>query len=414
MLRDRVGTCGDGELQLGEQCDDGNVADCDGCSGSCVAEDGCGDGSQCEAEECDDGGTMACDGCSPECTLESGWLCGDGVLSDECREECDPPGDLCTDDCLRVPLCGDGVPEGDEACDDGNTLDCDGCSRRCTLETGCGDGVRCGIEECDDGNAVSCDGCSACVAELGAACGDGIVNQSCGEQCDPPSEECSPICTLGNEPLGTRPFTFGGAFFSSPLGTAVPLGELSGRIELVAGSLAGDGTASLEVVGPVYYSSDILGGSFGYYCVRLDSCAGFVDCDGGTPVDVVVAQDSNGPGLNGLPVQITTGQGDPGPAGSVELSCVQTFAQLQPGQGSDCTVADYAPLGTVVYTTGETEGFYLNGAPKVGSGAISGKGEPFDCSNWQAEDGAGVLAGIFLFEDERQAGDIANAAILDD
>ncbi len=413
-LREREGVCGDDVLQLGEQCDDGNSEDCDGCSATCVVEDGCGDGSLCAAEECDDGGVAGCDGCSPECVLEDGWQCGDGVLNEECREECDPPGDLCTDHCLRVPVCGDGRTEGEEECDDGNLLDCDGCSSACVLETGCGDGARCGAEECDDGNAVQCDGCSECVVEIGAACGDGVVNETCGEQCDPPSESCSPICTLGNDDLGTRPFTFGGEFFSSPLGTAVPLGELSGRIDLVAGNLSADGTAAIEVDGPVYYSSDILGGSFGFYCVRVDSCVGFVDCDGGSPVDVVVVQDSNGPGLNGLPVQITTGQGEPGPAGSVELSCTQTFVQLQPGEGSDCTTASYGPVETVVYTTGETEGFFINGAPKVGSGAIAGSGEPFDCANWQAEDGAGSLAGVFLVEDERQAGDVANTAILDD
>jgi cysteine-rich repeat protein len=414
VLREREGSCGDGELQLGEQCDDGNAVDCDGCSSTCVAEDGCGDGSLCESEECDDGNLVDCDGCSPECVLESGWVCGDGDINEQCGEQCDPPGELCDDDCLRVPVCGDGVLEGDEECDDGNLADCDGCSGSCVLETGCGDGVRCGAEECDDGNAVSCDGCSACVIEVGAACGDGVVNTECGEECDPPSESCSPICTSGNDPLGTRPFSFGGQFFSSPLGTAVPLGELSGHIDLSAGTLSADGTAPVEVEGPVYYFSDILGGTFGYYCVRIDSCAGFVDCDGGTPVDVVVAQDSNGPGANGLPVQITTGQGEPGSAGSLELSCEQTFVQLQPGEGSDCAAADYPPPQTVVYTTGETDGFFLNGAPKVGSGAIRGAGEPFDCANWQAEDGAGALAGLFLYEDEQQAGDVANVAILDD
>lgn len=34
------------------------------------------------------------------------------------------------------PVCGDGVVEGDEACDDGNLVDGDGCSARCTEESG--------------------------------------------------------------------------------------------------------------------------------------------------------------------------------------------------------------------------------------------------------------------------------------
>jgi cysteine-rich repeat protein len=413
-LRERVGACGDGELQLGEGCDDGNTTDCDGCSAACVAESGCGDGVLCEAEECDDGNVFACDGCSPQCATESGWQCGDGEINTACREQCDPPGESCDDECLRVPLCGDGIVAGDEQCDDGNTTSCDGCSQDCLLESGCGDGVLCGAEQCDDGNAVDCDGCASCAIEVGAACGDGLVNESCGEQCDPPSDSCSPICTFGNEELGTRRFSFRGPFFSSPLGTGVPLGELTGAIDLLGGVLDGDGVAPLTVAGPVYYSSDILGGTFGYYCVRIESCTGFVDCDGGTPVGVVVVQDSNGPGLNGLPVQITTGQGDDGAPGSIALACEQAFVQLPPGEGSDCAAAEYPESSTVVYTTGETEGFFLNGAPKVGSGRIDGAGAPFDCANWTVEDGPGILAGVFLVEDERQAGDVANVAILDD
>ena len=35
QLLDRVGACGDGEIQLGEQCDDGNTAEGDGCSAEC-------------------------------------------------------------------------------------------------------------------------------------------------------------------------------------------------------------------------------------------------------------------------------------------------------------------------------------------------------------------------------------------
>src|SRR6185436_1304820 len=46
--------CGNGQLDSGEDCDDGNTSDCDGCSASCRVETGCGDGITCGAEECDD------------------------------------------------------------------------------------------------------------------------------------------------------------------------------------------------------------------------------------------------------------------------------------------------------------------------------------------------------------------------
>jgi virginiamycin B lyase len=79
----------------------------------------------------------------------------------------------------RTAVCGNGVVESGEECDDGNTNDCDGCSNACTLVTGCGDGVVCRPEQCDDGNTMSCDGCSsACTAETGLLCGDGVVRRA--------------------------------------------------------------------------------------------------------------------------------------------------------------------------------------------------------------------------------------------
>ena len=39
-----------------------------------------------------------------------------------------------------APVCGDGIVEGDEACDDGNLDDGDGCEADCTLTPACGDG----------------------------------------------------------------------------------------------------------------------------------------------------------------------------------------------------------------------------------------------------------------------------------
>jgi uncharacterized repeat protein (TIGR01451 family) len=92
--------CGDGVLDPGEECDDGNNVDGDGCSADCKIEY-CGDGNLDPGEECDDGNNVDGDGCSADCTLE---YCGDGVLN---------PG---------------------EECDDGNNVDGDGCSANCTIE----------------------------------------------------------------------------------------------------------------------------------------------------------------------------------------------------------------------------------------------------------------------------------------
>jgi cysteine-rich repeat protein len=80
-------------------------------------------------------------------------------------------------------VCGDGLIEGSEGCDDGGTAGGDGCSATCAVEAGwacsgapsvcalivCGDGAITGGEGCDDGNAVSGDGCSArCNFEIAA------------------------------------------------------------------------------------------------------------------------------------------------------------------------------------------------------------------------------------------------------
>jgi cysteine-rich repeat protein len=57
-------------------------------------------------------------------------------------------------------VCGNGIPEPGEVCDDGNRTDGDGCDSNCT-PTGCGNGVVTGSEQCDDGNFENLDGCEA-------------------------------------------------------------------------------------------------------------------------------------------------------------------------------------------------------------------------------------------------------------
>jgi hypothetical protein len=41
-------------------------------------------------------------------------------------------------------------------------------------------------------------------------------------------------------------------------------------------------------------------------------------------------------------------------------------------------------------------------------------GEPFSCAAWTVENGPGKLATSFLFEEDPQAGDTANANVLHD
>ncbi|MDF2379234.1 MAG: DUF4215 domain-containing protein [Candidatus Gracilibacteria bacterium] len=166
--------CGNGVVELPEECDDGGRFPGDGCDFFCQVEFGasggiCGDGTVDVGEFCDDGNTVAGDGCSAACVVEVVVAaCGDGNLdgSEECDDGDTLPGDGCDENCVLESICGNGVREGIEACDDGNTLSGDGCNGVCVLETLCGNGSLNPGEACDDGNTTSFDGCSlSCVVE---------------------------------------------------------------------------------------------------------------------------------------------------------------------------------------------------------------------------------------------------------
>lgn len=172
--------CGDGVVQVGEECDDGNRNDRDRCTTMCVATI-CGDGVvQSQLEECDDGNTINDDACTNTCARTR---CGDGVI--QSREECDDGNRVNNDDCrndCKLAHCGDGVIQGDEECDDGG-INSDTVANRCRTDCRrayCGDGVIDPGEDCDDGNHDNHDECNAACVK--AQCGDGVVQ--IGEDCD--------------------------------------------------------------------------------------------------------------------------------------------------------------------------------------------------------------------------------------
>lgn len=68
--KDPLKKCGNGKLNTGEECDDRNIVNNDGCSATCQTEE-CGDGIvQPPGEQCDDGNTVDNDGCSATCQTE--------------------------------------------------------------------------------------------------------------------------------------------------------------------------------------------------------------------------------------------------------------------------------------------------------------------------------------------------------
>ncbi|MFN2424861.1 MAG: hypothetical protein ABR587_00290 [Candidatus Binatia bacterium] len=177
--------CQNGLTDPGEECDDGNPVDGDGCTSECILEF-CGDGviNDAGTEECDDAeanNDATPNACRTDCTLP---VCGDLVVDDGFGEACDEGGvasATCDADCT-LPECGDGVtnPEFGEECDDGNDSDDDACVGEC-MNAECGDGfTQTGVEDCDGGEC--CTGlCEFSVA--GTVC-TGAVSNCVTPQCN--------------------------------------------------------------------------------------------------------------------------------------------------------------------------------------------------------------------------------------
>ena len=126
----RPARCGDGTIDTGETCDDGNRDDCDGCSHDCQAEIGlgCGDGVAYPAcgETCDDGNATAGDGCATDCRIER--VPGGGAPNTDCWIE------WSVDNPANLPLLDKrGRFNGIQACTDGDTS----CDRDGTVDGGC-------------------------------------------------------------------------------------------------------------------------------------------------------------------------------------------------------------------------------------------------------------------------------------
>ena len=193
--------CGDLHVDpvIGEQCDDGNTNDTDGCQNDChfgcQNDQGCSDSNACNGTETCitvSGGKV----CSPGTPLQTGAVC------------LTPPRSICTSGGACVQSrCGDVFvdPGAGEQCDDGDTDPADGCKNDCTFtctsNANCSDSNSCTRDECNTtlhtcSNPVdstqnglpctagttpgTCQG-AACVP---AQCGNSIVDLGAGEECD--------------------------------------------------------------------------------------------------------------------------------------------------------------------------------------------------------------------------------------
>lgn len=226
--------CGNGVVQSGEQCDDGNTASGDGCSSTCQSESitpVCGNGVLQSGEQCDDGNTLSGDGCSSSCQTETqqchigigtipatctGGTITQNTLSGTCRTivceqagnsikvfACDKP-DSGTKQYFEMyrQVASGTVPK---ICIGETCIQSEGYKRSaqnypiCSGSSSiCGNGQVESGEQCDDGNTQSGDGCSStCQFEQQEPmCGNGAVEF--GEQCDDGNtvnnDGCSSTC----------------------------------------------------------------------------------------------------------------------------------------------------------------------------------------------------------------------------
>ena len=170
--------CGNGVLEPGERCEGAS------CPTSCPNV-GCMlramQGTLCQRQCVDAGNVSTCvtgDGCCPaNCTAMNDADCsGCGNGRVEAGETCDPPG--------SCPVCDD---QDDCTADTqtGSAATCDVVCGHAAKTCSAAGNDRCCPAGCTAGNDSDC-----------AGCGDGVVDPTAGETCDPPSS-CPTACTPG-------------------------------------------------------------------------------------------------------------------------------------------------------------------------------------------------------------------------
>ena len=191
------GVCKNGRCVL--PCTDNNECPSGLCqNGRCVS---CSFNEQCQTNLCQNGACNVCTG-SQQC---SGGACQNGA--------CTPANLIATNLVASAPVCGNGILEAREECDDTNRRDGDGCNESCLLEVGiCGDGKveklmgeQCEASTFDYTLPYDCTNCRF----VSRSCGDGKLDP--GEECDrglqnstSPNAACRPDCSLSRCGDGIR------------------------------------------------------------------------------------------------------------------------------------------------------------------------------------------------------------------
>lgn len=341
--------CGNGIVEPGEECDDGNDIDGDCCATDCSAEttgNPCDDGLFCtEVDECagglciglgdpcSAGGECAnsCNENTDSCLLSQGTACS--TDENPCTDDlCDGAGSC--EHTFNVAPCDDGVfCNGADICSEGSCSDHAGnpcasgseCADDCNENAGnCFDAV--GTSCLTDGNVCTdniCDGLGACIHPNNTVgCDDGLfctvtdtcLNGTCVGAGNPCSggDECSDLCDDAadncHDPSGNactddgNPCTddicdgSGGCshpFNSAPCddGNACTDGDVCFAGACTAGAPLNCDDAnsctddSCNVATGCEYSNNTASCSDGNACTTADTCNGAGVCVGGAPPD---------------------------------------------------------------------------------------------------------------------------------
>jgi cysteine-rich repeat protein len=219
-----VTRCGDGALDPGEQCDDGNNAAGDCCAPNCQLEPAgrscADDGNVCTDDQCD--GAGACEHINNSAPCDDTQFCtvNDTCVRGVCQgspRDCSGGADQCNDGVCDEANDRCGMPKADgTACDDGNACTrtdaciagrCAGTAAIvCAAPDQCNDGAcdpatgACAASPkpdgatCDDGNPCTrSDTCRAGICTAGApvVCGPADQCHQAGV-CDPATGRCNP------------------------------------------------------------------------------------------------------------------------------------------------------------------------------------------------------------------------------
>lgn len=286
--------CGNGKVESGEACDDGNsvtdpcaygLVSCNVCGQTCQRVAGtvsyCGDGVTTHAEACDDGNTLtetcaygatSCSVCDGQCQNGPGVpsFCGDGTL-----DEAD--GEACDDGLPLTTACAYGL------------VSCSVCGASCQPIAGtptyCGDGLRQAQEQCE--TAIDCD-------ELGPQFAAGVATcLACAQSlagCT--ATAVDPFGTLdGSAGVGTSTFALGDLDGDGDVDGVGQQGGTFATWENRAGSLTLHLTSLVNVYGSLSRAAiaDVDGDGDADVAVLRESVLEWLENDAGTFTRHVIA-----------------------------------------------------------------------------------------------------------------------------